>query len=102
MVISILMESVYVELIGYAAAFFGTTLMFPQVYKTWKTKKTEGVSTLMLFFYFMNCSLWLAYSVLTDVYPLALTNAVGLANSIILIMFKLKYKKNRPPHGFSM
>jgi MtN3 and saliva related transmembrane protein len=79
------------DVIGYSAAFFGTTVMIPQVLKTWRSKKADDISFVMLFFYFMNCLLWLCYAVLIDSQPLLITNAIALLISTFQIFLKIKY-----------
>lgn len=87
------MENILTQIVGYSAAFFGTTVMLPQVIKTWKTKKAEDVSLIMSFFYFMNCLLWLIYAVLISSGPLLLTNAVALVISVVQITLKIMYRE---------
>ncbi|OGG56018.1 hypothetical protein A2680_00435 [Candidatus Kaiserbacteria bacterium RIFCSPHIGHO2_01_FULL_55_37] len=65
--------------------------MLPQVYKSFKTKSVEDVSWGMLVMYFLNCSLWLTYGVLIVSTPLAMTNAIALAISVVQIGLKIRY-----------
>jgi MtN3 and saliva related transmembrane protein len=78
-------------LTGYSATVVGTSLMLPQVYKTWKTKSAEDVSWGMLALYFLNCALWLTYGAEIKSTPLMLTNGIALLISIAQIGLKLKY-----------
>ena len=82
---------VLVDIVGYAATVIGTSLMLPQVYKSFKTKSVEDVSWGMLVMYFLNCSLWLTYGVLIVSTPLAMTNAIALAISVVQIGLKIRY-----------
>ena len=88
------MSIIITNVVGYTAAVIGTSLMLPQVYKSWKTKKVNDVSSGMLALYFLNCALWLAYGLLIFALPLILTNAIALLISIIQISLKIKYTGN--------
>lgn len=85
--------NIITEIIGYAAAVIGTSLMLPQVIKTLKTKKAEDVSFVMLVLYFLNCLLWGIYGILIYAIPLIICNGIALAISIFQILLKLKYNK---------
>ena len=80
-------------LIGYLATIVGTSLMLPQVYKTWKTKQADDVSSGMLALYFLNCLLWLIYGGLIVSQPLMLTNAIALGISSFQIVLKGIYSR---------
>ncbi len=79
------------QIIGYLAAAVGTSLMLPQVIKTLKTKKVGDLSLMMLVFYFVNCSLWLAYGLLILAWPVVVCNFLALIISIIQLILKFKY-----------
>jgi len=79
--------------IGYAATVVGTSLMLPQVYKSYRTKSVADVSWGMVIMYFLNCALWLSYALLISATPLAITNALALVVSAVQATLKLKYSK---------
>ncbi len=79
------------NVIGFMAAVVGTGLMLPQVIKTIKTRKVKDVSFLMLFFYFLNCFLWLIYGVLILSWPIMICNFLALIISIIQLVLKVRY-----------
>ena len=79
------------SIVGYAATVVGTSLMLPQVYKSWRTKSVDDISWGMLVMYFLNCSLWLTYGILINAVPLAVTNALALLISIGQIVLKVRY-----------
>jgi MtN3 and saliva related transmembrane protein len=85
------MMNLLTELVGYSAAVVGSALMLPQVIKTIKTKKTNDVSLMMLIFYFINCSLWLAYGVLILAWPVIICNTIALLISIFQLVLKFRY-----------
>lgn len=80
------------EIIGLAATIIGTSLMLPQVYKSFKTKSVSDISWGMLVLYFFNCLLWLIYGLLIFSIPLMATNGIALCISILQIILKIKYK----------
>jgi MtN3 and saliva related transmembrane protein len=66
------------DLVGTVAAFVGTSLMLPQVIKTWRTKRVDDLSLAMLVLYFLNCVLWLTYGILIDALPVTLCKGTAL------------------------
>lgn len=85
------MNEVLVNIVGYSAAVIGTSLMLPQVFKSYKTKSVNDISWGLLVFYFLNCVLWLIYGILINASHLILTNAIALVISVIQIVLKVKY-----------
>ena len=86
------MTAIITDLIGYAAVLVGTSLMLPQVVKSFRTKKMADVSLGTVALYFFNCLLWLIYSWLIRAWPPVVANAIGLAISIIQIRLKILYR----------
>lgn len=87
------MNNVLINIIGYSAAVVGTSLMLPQVYKSYKTKSVSDLSWLMLVLYFLNCVLWLTYGILINALHVILTNAIALIISVVQILLKKRYSK---------
>lgn len=83
----------FVELVGYVAAFFGTILMVPQTYKSYKTKKVNDISMSMLIVYIINCSLWEGYGWLIKSNPIIVCNFIALLIGLIQIRIKIKYRR---------
>jgi MtN3 and saliva related transmembrane protein len=81
------------EIIGYLAAIFGTSLMLPQVYKSFKTKQVDDLSMVMLVIYVINCTLWGIYGILLQSNPIIICNLLALVIAIIQMVLKLKYRK---------
>jgi MtN3 and saliva related transmembrane protein len=79
------------DLIGYVAVLVGTSLMLPQVVKSFQTKKMGDVSFGTVALYFFNCLLWLIYSWLIRAWPPVVANAIGLAISVLQIRLKMLY-----------
>lgn len=87
------MTNIFINIIGFSAAIVGTSLMLPQVLKSYKTKSVSDLSWGMLVLYFLNCALWLIYGILISAFHLILTNAIALIISVIQVLLKLKYSK---------
>ena len=81
-----------IEIIGFIAAIITTTAYLPQVYKIWKTKKTDGVSLIMYIVMFCGISLWLYYSLVINRPSLIVANSVTLIVISMIIFFKIKFK----------
>jgi MtN3 and saliva related transmembrane protein len=79
------------DFIGYLAGAVGTTLMLPQVIRSWRTRKVSDLSITMVWLYVANCVLWLTYGLLAGIRPVWLTNAAALAISLAQLGLKLRY-----------
>jgi MtN3 and saliva related transmembrane protein len=64
----------------------------PQVYQTWKTKQTKGLSLATLLMFFIACMFWLIYGLMRLAGPVIISNSVLGIMNLMLIIFKLKYK----------
>ncbi len=81
------------EIVGYTAAVFGTALMLPQVFKSYKTKRVNDVSIIMLIIYIINCSLWEVYGILICSKPIIVCNILALFIGMLQLYLKLKLQK---------
>jgi MtN3 and saliva related transmembrane protein len=89
------MNSFISEMIGYAAAFFGTILMLPQVYKTYRTRQVKDISLIMLVIYIVNCTLWGIYGFHLRSVPMLLCNGIALCIGLLMITMKIAYSRNQ-------
>ncbi|TCP23976.1 MtN3 and saliva related transmembrane protein [Tenacibaculum skagerrakense] len=80
------------EVLGYLAAFLTTASFLPQVYKSWKTKSTEGLSLTMYTVFFLGIVCWLIYGIFLNSLPIILANTITGVSAFSLILMKLKYK----------
>ena len=85
--------SIITEIVGYIAAVFGTALMLPQVYKSYKTKRVNDISIVMLIVYIINCSLWEIYGILIHSKPVIVCNVLALIIGILQTYLKFKFQK---------
>jgi MtN3 and saliva related transmembrane protein len=89
------MDITIADYVGYAGGFVSAITFLPQVIKLWKTKSVKDLSSLTLFFLFLNVSLWLVYGILVNARPIMVTNGIVLSMIIIMIYFKYTYRNNR-------
>lgn len=82
----------FYEIIGLIAAFITTASFLPQVFKTYKTKDTSGLSLTMYIAFFIGIVLWLIYGIHLNSLAMILANSVTAVLSFYLVMMKLKYK----------
>lgn len=82
----------FYEILGLLAATLTTASFLPQVYKTWKTKATEGLSLTMYLVFFIGIVLWLIYGIHLNSLPMILANAITAVLSLFLVVMKIKYK----------
>lgn len=80
-------------IIGIAAGVLTASSLIPQVVKTFKEKKAEDVSLLMLFILQAGIILWIIYGVKREDLPIILTNSVSLLVNILMVILGIKYKK---------
>ena len=82
----------FYEIIGLLAACITTASFLPQVFKTYKTKDTSGLSLTMYIAFFIGIVLWLIYGIQLNSLPMILANVITAMLSLFLIIMKLKYK----------
>lgn len=82
----------FYEIIGLVAAIITTAAFLPQVFKTYKTKDTSGLSLSMYLSFLIGVILWLIYGVHLESLPMILANSVTVVSTLYLVAMKLKYK----------
>jgi MtN3 and saliva related transmembrane protein len=82
-----------IQLIGIAAGICTASSMLPQVIKTFREKKAEDVSLVMLLILMTGIILWILYGVKKSDMPIIATNAFSLLVNITMIILRMRYKK---------
>ena len=82
----------FYEIIGLVAAFITTASFLPQVFKTYKTKDTSGLSLTMYLTFFVGIVLWSVYGIYINSLSVILANSITAILAFYLICLKLKYK----------
>ena len=77
--------------IGLIAAALTTLSLLPQVWRSFKTRDTRGISLGMYVAYTIGIALWLVYGLLIHDLVVTLANAVTLFLAAIILMLKLRY-----------
>ena len=85
--------SLNIEIVGVIAAILTTSAFVPQVYKTWKSKSAKELSLTMYLVLFTGIVLWFIYGYVIESFAIKLANIVTGLLVLMLIYFKLKYKK---------
>jgi MtN3 and saliva related transmembrane protein len=81
------------EIIGLLAAILTTGAFVPQVYKTYKLKSVNDISLTMYLVLFIGLVCWLIYGIHLNSFPMILANSITGILALIVIFFKLTYKK---------
>lgn len=92
-----------VTLIGSAAALASTISFTPQAWKIIKSRQTHDISAGMYTLTVCGFSLWTAYGLLLDQWPLIITNTICLALSGFILAMKLlpRRKKEAVAHAIA-
>lgn len=83
----------YIDLVGYFGSFLTSVTFVPQVYKTWQTKSAGDLSLAMMCIVLLSCIVWLVYAFALMLWPVIIANSIIGVLSVILIYFKLTFKK---------
>ncbi len=89
------MSRTVVNLIGFTAAALTTFSFVPQFLKLLKTKKTEGLSLLMMLQIFTGLFLWIVYGILRHDIVLISANTVGFIIVFATILLYLRLKRSQ-------
>ena len=81
--------SIFVTVVGVAAAVCTTTANVPQLKKAWTTGQTDDISMNMLWVLASGLSLWVAYGVLQKEFVIILANVTSLVLIGGLVCLKL-------------
>ncbi len=81
-----------VTVLGLTAATFTTGCLLPQLMKVWKTKSTKDISTIIFTLYCGGVLLWFVYGVYLNNLPIIIANSLAFIQSLIILIFKEKYK----------
>ena len=86
----------YTQLIGIIAGIFTSASMLPQLIKTFKEKKADDISLVMLIILMTGIVGWIYYGFLRNDFPIIITNTFSLLLNLILIFLRWKYKNKEP------
>ena len=78
---------------GFIAAALTTTAFLPQVIKTWRTRKAEDVSIVMLLMFITGLLFWIIYAIQTNALPVLIANIITFILNVTILILKLIYRK---------
>lgn len=81
----------WVMIIGFLGATCTTTALFPQMVKSWRSKKTTDLSLPMCILLTLGVIFWLTYGVLISDLPLIVANTITLVVTSVILFLKIKY-----------
>ncbi|GAA4329810.1 SemiSWEET transporter [Flaviaesturariibacter amylovorans] len=79
------------QIVGIVAGILTASSLLPQVIKTYREKKADEVSIVMLLVLMAGVALWIVYGFLRDDMPIIVTNCFSLAVNLTMIGLRLKY-----------
>ncbi len=90
------MRNAFINAVGFTAATLTTFSFVPQFLKLIKTKKTEGLSLMMMMQIAIGLLLWIVYGLLRKDIVLISANTVGffIVFATIIVFLRLKGEKN--------
>ena len=78
---------------GFIAAALTTIAFLPQVIKTWRTKKAEDVSIVMLLMFITGLIFWIIYAIQTSALPVLIANIITFILNVTILTLKLIYDR---------
>jgi MtN3 and saliva related transmembrane protein len=79
------------EWIGFAAASLTTASFVPQAWLTFRTRDVRGISLGMYSVFTAGVTLWLAYGLLLQAWPVVVANAITLVLAMSILTMKLRF-----------
>jgi MtN3 and saliva related transmembrane protein len=76
------------ESLGYIAAFFSTIAYFPQIMRMIRTRSVRDISVASYSCLLCGSSLWLAYGIFLNRWPLILSNVIAIVFMITVLMLR--------------
>ena len=76
---------------GLLGSITAASLFFPQVYTSWKTKKTAELAWLTIIIGMLNGSIWIVYGLFRQDPYIYVTNTLLLIATSMLAVLKKKY-----------
>ena len=81
----------WIDAVGTLAALCSMTSFTPQIVKIWREKDASSVSLRMFLLTVTGFVLWTTYGVLLGSWPVAVSNAVCLALSGVILWLKIRF-----------
>lgn len=88
-----IVKNMIIDCIGFIGGSILGLQLIPQIYKAYKTKSTNDISTFFLLMNIVGLTLMTTYGVCNNDMPLYLPTSISLINSMILLLL-VKYNDN--------
>ncbi len=85
------MSENYIQIIGTGAGILTSISMLPQLIKTFKEKKAENISLVMIIILLCGIGSWVWYGFLKSDMPIIFTNCFSFLLNSILLFLRFKY-----------
>ena len=82
------------HIVGTAAALCSMTSFAPQIVKIWRERDASSVSLRMYVVTVTGFSLWIAYGILTQSWPVTVANTVCLLMSATILALKWRFSRH--------
>jgi len=80
------------EIVGLIASVFLSIAGLPQVLKSWRTKKVDDISIVMILLLLFAFSLWIIYGIAISELPIIIVNGISFMFMAVALLLKIKYK----------
>ncbi len=84
----------WIDIVGYTGSLLTSITFIPQVYKSWQTRSVGDLSIWMILIVITSTTVWLLYGFAINSGPVISANIVVLILSLLLLYFKLTFKRN--------
>lgn len=84
------------DALGLFAGMLTTIAFLPQVMRTWRTRRTDDISLVMLVMFSAGVGLWIVYGVLMKSLPIIAANIATLFFILFILRVKLQNRSRRP------
>lgn len=81
------------EVVGLIASAFLSFSGLPQVIKSYRTKKVEDISVIMIILFLLGFCLWIVYGVAISELPIIIVNGISIVFMTLALVLKIKYRK---------
>lgn len=89
------MKHEYIQIIGIGAGILTSVSMLPQIIKTFKEKKADELSLVMIIVLMAGIGSWIWYGFLRNDLPIIFTNCFSFLLNAILLFFRIKYEDKK-------
>ncbi len=83
----------WIDYLGLVGVVTGSLTFVPQVYKAWKSQSVGDLSIWMVLILLTNVMIWLVYGIVKEDLAMILANSIILFLSLLMLYFKLTFRK---------